>query len=516
MWSERRAKVAEFELNIIDFVTQLNLVEPGGPTLGHRTFLKSFYGLTLDAAELDFYCRTTGRKTYVPSEQKEVTAIIGRRGGKTRLGARIVVYEAVRYDKLPRGERAFILLIAPVLWQAQIAFDYIREYFNGSPLLSRLVVAERQNEIELRNGVTIRCQPCSYKTVRGVSVVCAICDELAFWKHEEGAANPEQEVMAALRPAMATFPNAKLIKISTPFRKEGILWRDFQERETLSYSVWQASSREMNPTISEDVVKEAERENPEHCRREFFGEFTDSLIGWITPEILEPCVIRGQRELPRVYNRTYIAAADPAFRNSDFGFAVLHRSDDGSVTVAYAARWTGTHDVPLDLETVSAQISDVLRRYGINSLVGDQYCFAVLKQHFEKLGIYYREFSFGAHTRASIYGNLRQLMIQQKFKVVDVPELHSQLRCLEVIKAPNGNTDIRPPRSSKDDMAIAVALAAFELSRFPEPSLGPSLGIVDRTPAPWRRSSLWYDEQVMMTCHKYPGCWDKGPCECIP
>ena len=26
---------------------------------------------------------------------------------------------------------------------------------------------------------------------------------------------------------MATFATAKLIKISTPFRKEGILWREF-------------------------------------------------------------------------------------------------------------------------------------------------------------------------------------------------------------------------------------------------------------------------------------------------
>jgi hypothetical protein len=515
MGLERTTKMAEFKLNIIEFVTRLELVEPDGPTLGHRAFLKSFYGLELDDAELAFYRRATGRKTYDRREQKEITAIIGRRGGKTRLAAQIAAYEAIRYEKLPRGERGFIRVIAPVLDQAQIAFDYLSQYVTGSPIFSDLVVKERRSEIELRNGITIACQPCSYKTVRGGSVVCVICDELGFWEHEENAANPEREVFAALRPTMATFPNAKLIKISTPNRKEGILWDDFRERESLGHLVWQASSKEMNPTISDDVLKEAKRENEEHFRREYLAEFTDSLVGWITPEILDPCVIRGQRELPRAFNGTYVAAVDPAFRSSDFGFAVLHRSDDGNVTVAHAARWTGTHNAPVNLESVSAQINDVLQRYGINSLVGDQYCFAVLRQLFEKSGIYYREFSFGAHTRASIYGNLRQLMTQRKITLVDVPELLRQLMSLEEIRAPNGNTDIRPPRSSNDDMGIAVAVAAFELSRYPERQLGPSLGIVEYTPAPCR-TGMWYDEQMMMTCHKYPGCWEKGPCECIP
>jgi hypothetical protein len=183
--------------------------------------------------------------------------------------------------------------------------------------------------------------------------------------------------------------------------------------------------------------------------------------------------------------------------------------------VAFAARWTPTHNSPLNLESISAQINDVLQRFGINSLVGDQYCFPVLREHFEKLGLFYREFSFGPHTRASIYGNLRQLITQQKLSLVDHPDLIHQLIGLELIRAANGNTDIRPPRSLKDDMAIAVAVAAFELSRVPQCSIGPILGEPKYTPVLWR-SNRWYDEYVMRTCHKYPGCFDKGPCECIP
>ncbi len=67
-------------------------------------------------------------------------------------------------------------------------------------------------------------------------------------------------------------------------------------------------------------------------------------------------------------------------------------------------------------------------------------------------------------------------MTQQKVSLVDEPELIRQLRSLEEIRVPNGNTDIRPPHSLKDDMAIAVAVAAFELSWVPQRSPEPILG----------------------------------------
>jgi hypothetical protein len=127
-------------------------------------------------------------------------------------------------------------------------------------------------------------------------------------------------------------------------------------------------------------------------------------------------------------------------------------------------RWTGTKTISLDYETVCQQIHEKLTQYGINRLIGDQFCFPLLKQYFAKLGIFYREFSSGSGTRASLYGNLRQLLAQQKISLLDDPGLLSQLRRLEEVRGPSGNVDIRPAGSSKDDVAIAVALAAAELS----------------------------------------------------
>jgi hypothetical protein len=248
------------------------------------------------------------------------------------------------------------------------------------------------------------------------------------------------------------------------------------------------------------------RDNEQTFRREYLAEFTDNALGWITPEILEPCILRGHRELPPVLNGVYVAAPDPAFRRSDFGFAVLHRSDVGHITVAYVRRWTGTKTNPVDLDSVCEHISETLARFGINVLLGDQFCFPLIKQRFVKFGILYREFPFGAHTRPLIYGNLRQLMSQQNIGITDDPELSCQLLSLEEIRTPNGSVDIRPPGSNNDDMAICVAIAAYELSKMDmAPRTTVSLGYVDHGP---RRNNC----PNSATCPNFPECMDDGQC----
>jgi len=53
---------------------------------------------------------------------------------------------------------------------------------------------------------------CSFRSIRGRSLVCAIFDEIAFWQSD--GANPDREILAAVRPGQATIPDSKLIVIS--------------------------------------------------------------------------------------------------------------------------------------------------------------------------------------------------------------------------------------------------------------------------------------------------------------
>ena len=146
--------------------------------------------------------------------------------------------------------------------------------------------------------VVIGCYPCTYDGVRGRTIITAVCDELAFWSDQEDAANPAEEVIAALRPGMATVRNPKLIKISTPFGKTGLLWKEYQQRAELDFAVWRLSTQEMNPTIKTSFLDHERTRNEEQFRREYLAEFTDSISGWIGPEVLDSCVVRGRIAFP--------------------------------------------------------------------------------------------------------------------------------------------------------------------------------------------------------------------------
>ena len=174
--------------------------------------------------------------------------------------------------------------------------------------------------------------------------------------------------------------------------------------------------------------------------------------------------------------------------------------------------WTGSKAIPLDFEIISQQIHDKLAFYGINVLVGDQFCYPMLQQHFAKLGIYYRLHTFGSSTRAKMFGNLRQLIIQRKILIVDHPELLRQFRSLEEVRSSTGNIDVRAPSSCKDDLAVTVGLGALELS---EPFTGGYDPVIRGIVEVVRTSGLSVGGYPTGTiCARFPGCWDRGPCEC--
>jgi hypothetical protein len=54
--------------------------------------------------------------------------------------------------------------------------------------------------LNLTNGLSIETLAANYRTVRGYSFVAALLDELAFWRSDDGAANPDTEILAAIRP----------------------------------------------------------------------------------------------------------------------------------------------------------------------------------------------------------------------------------------------------------------------------------------------------------------------------
>ncbi|MGH8488152.1 MAG: terminase large subunit domain-containing protein [Gammaproteobacteria bacterium] len=144
-----------------------------------RVFLGALFGLPLEDREL--FVRCTGDRPLSKRQAREAYLIIGRRGGKSFVCAVIAVFLATfRRYRLSPGERGVVMLIAHDRRQARVLFRYVRAFVEGVPMIQRMVVSMRSDAVELDNGIDIEVHTCSYRAVRGYTVVAALCDEIAF------------------------------------------------------------------------------------------------------------------------------------------------------------------------------------------------------------------------------------------------------------------------------------------------------------------------------------------------
>ncbi|MBC7180158.1 MAG: hypothetical protein H5U14_08715, partial [Roseovarius sp.] len=193
-----------------------------------RALLGGFYGLPLADTGAETFKMLTGRTGTPQEAANELWLAVGRRGGKSQVAALLALYEACftdHRDSLAPGEVATCMVIASDRRQARTVMRYISGLVNENPMLRRMVLRENSEQIEFRNRAAIEVHTASHRAVRGYTLSAAILDEVAFW-HVEGA-NPDVEVIAALRPALATL-GGKLIALSSPYTRRGVLWDQYR------------------------------------------------------------------------------------------------------------------------------------------------------------------------------------------------------------------------------------------------------------------------------------------------
>jgi hypothetical protein len=229
--------------------------------------LKAIFGLPMTADEFVVFNRHTGRTSPPLGGSKENFLIVGRRGGKSFISALIGVFIACFFsfvEYLTTGERGVVLILAVDKAQAKVVFNYCKGIIEAIPALRRMVTAWRADEVELSNDITMAVKTSDYRSVRGVTIVCCICDEVAFWDSQ--GVNPDTAVFSALRPAMATIPIAKLVCISTGYAQVGVLYdmhKKYHGQDDDEVLVWQADTATMNPTISQTFIDKEIEKDPE-------------------------------------------------------------------------------------------------------------------------------------------------------------------------------------------------------------------------------------------------------------
>jgi hypothetical protein len=423
-------------------------------------FLKVMFALPLDKTELAMFQQFTGRIAPSPSGYLAATLIIGRRGGKSLVLALIAAYLSAFYDWSPYltgGERGTIMIIAADKKQARAIFRYLKGMLQ-IPLLAGRIERETAEAIDLNNGITIEILAANFRTVRSYTLCAALCDEEAFWATDEGGANPDSEIINAIKPAMATIPVAMLFKASSPYARRGDLYEDYRKYfgQDVPTLIWQASTREMNPSVPQSFIDEAYEDDPANAAAEYGGQFRSDIEAFVSREAVDACVMERRYELPPAATLQFTAFVDPSGGSAD----------SMTVAIAHLEGTTAVLDVireakpPFSPEQVVADFAAILKTYRVGTVIGDRYAGLWPRERFEIHGITYMP---SAKPKSDIYRDLLPIINGGRAELLDHKKMVSQLCSLERRTARGGKDSIDHPPGQHDDVINAVAGALTNL-----------------------------------------------------
>lgn len=435
---------------------------------GWRAFVAALFGLEIGSDEaLERFRRFTGRNESPQKRQREAWLAIGRRGGKSRTLALIGVYLACCEDwreNLAPGELGFIRVLANNRPNAHAIMGYTKAALRH-PKLVPLVVKELAESVELLGSVAIEVGTASIGAVRARTIVAALCDEIAFWEADEESANPDREILNALRPAMLTVPRGMVLAASSVYARKGVLWdayRQWYGRDD-SPLVMKAATWDMHPTVDRTDIDRAYEEDPIAAGAEYGSEFRTDITAFVTVEAYDGCRVAGRHELSPESGIEYHAFVDPSGGSADsMTLAISHRLSDGSV-VLDAIREAKP---PFSPDSIVSEFCDLLRSYGVSRVRGDFYGGLWPTERFEKHGVIYEP---AEDNKSEIYQAWLPLLNAGRCELLDDRTLQNQALNLERRVTRGGRDRIDHPPGSHDDVinAAAGALVMASEARYP-------------------------------------------------
>ena len=421
--------------------------------LAWTALIAAAFGLSMTDQQLAIYRQCTGRTDPPTAQMRELVLVVGRRGGKSRVLALIATWLSAFVDYKPYldpGERGVVQVLAADRDQAKIILRYVKAFLK-LPMLAKLVEREHQWGLDLNNSVAIEITTASFRSVRGRTVVAALADEIAYW-NDEGA-NPDAEVIKAIRPSQATIPNAMLILASSPYARRGVLFdmhKLHHGKDDPRVLSWQASTEVMNPSIDPNFIKDQYERDPVSASAEYGAQFRTDVEAFISVEAVD-AVTSDERERPFIAGKRYHAFADPAGGSG---------KDSFTLSVGHVEDRIPTLDVirefkpPFSPKAVIEQCCDLLKAYGIRKLTADRYAAEFVVEGFKEHQI---TLEHSLKPKSQIYSEFLPLLNSKTCDLLDNPRLRTQLIGLERRTARSGRDSIDHAPGGHDDVANAAA-----------------------------------------------------------
>ena len=213
--------------------------------------------------------------------------------------------------------------------QARVIMRYVLGLLKAVPMLERSA-----SRVSVPKALTSTTASASKFTPRvlglsaGTASAAALVDEIAFFPMGEDAAEPDTEIIAAIKPAMATMPGSMMLFASSPYARRGEMWNAYKKhfgKDDSSILVWKAPTRTINPSVPQSFIDDAMVDDPAHATAEYMAEFRTDVKSYITVEAVEAVTPVGLYERQPLSVTQYFCLCRP------FGW-FSRQHDDGCCT----------------------------------------------------------------------------------------------------------------------------------------------------------------------------------------
>jgi len=422
-----------------------------GPWTTWLAVLRATFGHKLNRQERRAFDKVAGGREPPDQKVRELIAIVGRRGGKSRIAAALATYFACFIDHAPKlspGEIGCVLVLAASRQQAGVVFNYVRGFLEASSILADQVETVTADEIRLKSGIVIAVHSNNFRTVRGRTILAAIFDEAAYWR-DETTASPDVETYRAVLPALAT-TDGMLIIISSPYRRAGLLHakhRDHFGQSDPDVLVVQGATTDFNPTIDPGVIERARTADPSAAVAEWDGQFRADIAQFIDDDLIDAAIDHGRPlELPPREGVPYRAFVDAsAGRHDAFAIGIAHR--EGGRVIADVIRGRRP---PFDPSATAAEFAALAKEYRCAAVTGDNYSGEWVAAAFKDAGCNYVR---AEHPKSQLYLEGLPSFTRGAVAIPSQPQLLRELRLLERRVTRLGRDSVDHGSRGSDDFA---------------------------------------------------------------
>jgi hypothetical protein len=419
--------------------------------------------------------------------------VLGRGSGKSTLSAAIAAYEACCTDwkkYLRPGEVANIFIFATREQQAiEVGRNMIFNMIEASPILRCLIESGKDQELRylpksragtmvLSTGAAITAMPCSAKVGRGYPIAIIILDEAAWYARESKNDATDQGIYDAMFPRMFQFKeDAKMIIISSPADKTGLVWERYEKREKHKdlYLCVRAPTWKMRTDLTKDQYRkfvDTQRIlSPLGYNRELGAEFSSTKDPLLDRVSIERCTRKElvYTPLSRDTKYSYVMAFDAAFGDNDrFGIAIGHieerKKDEFKVIIDLAEIVSA---MPGDdfVSYAAARVVELYRKYDLFEVFCDQYQADSFGSILEGQGCNVTADAWTAATHRTKYGRLKNFVKRQLIEFPNNDDLIDELCGMQIRFLPtSGQYTVEHQIDGHDDIADAVAEVTFRLT----------------------------------------------------